>query len=441
MMKTEIIIVGAGHGGLVAATKLARSGFQVVVFEKSERNKLSWNWKDCLDLEVFERINLPRPKPFEYETPANFRFFSPNEKNYIDTDVPPEEREKSMERRLLMEKLLMHALDAGVDFYFNREVSGPLLEGNKICGIKVGEEHHYADLIIDSAGFNSPIRPNLPSEYEITSNLADGDYIYAYRGYFNKKQNKRFWDIIIGYKNKRGISWLNTSSKDEADILIGSVHPFEEGEIEALVHDLRIKYPVVGTELLRGGQVELIPIRRSLEKFVGDNYAAVGDVACMTNPINGSGITRSMIAGDILAHNVIKARKNAHNTYTTSILWPYQVEYFREIGAKQGYIEVMKNFLISIDDFSKIDFLFKNKLLAPNDIITNLMGKELNLGVGEMLWRGFRGMKRGDILIELAHTINTADKVKKHYLNIPHYYDRHKFLKWKKQLERYVVKN
>ena len=36
-MKTEIIVVGAGHGGLIAAAKLAKKGFKVQIFEKNNK--------------------------------------------------------------------------------------------------------------------------------------------------------------------------------------------------------------------------------------------------------------------------------------------------------------------------------------------------------------------------------------------------------------------
>ena len=42
----KIIIAGAGHGGLAAAAKLAKSGFDVTVVEKEKRSALGHDWED-----------------------------------------------------------------------------------------------------------------------------------------------------------------------------------------------------------------------------------------------------------------------------------------------------------------------------------------------------------------------------------------------------------
>ncbi len=434
-MKTDILVVGAGHGGLLAGARLAQDGFKVTILEKAQRNSLSWNWKDCLDRNVFQRINFAEPEESAYEIPANFRFYAPNQKHYLETDIPPEEREIYMERRLLAEKLVRYALNSGAEIRFAHNVTGPLIEDDRISGVRAGEENFYADLIIDSAGFHTPIRPHLPPRYLIPAKLKEGEYFYAYRGFFNLQDQDKFWDIIIGFNNKRGISWIHTSP-NEADVLMGAVNPLEKDEISMMLKELRTKYPIIGEQLLRGGQVEIIPIRRPLEKLVGDNYAVIGDAACMTNPVNGSGIIRSLIAGDILARTVIE---NRGGPFTTSNLWRYQVEYNNEIGAAQGYIEVIKNFLVSVDDFSKIDFLFANNILASRDIETGIRGRELKISLGDMISRGIRGLKRVDILMELANSLSKAKKVKKHYLQTPSHYQENSFLKWQEKLEKILA--
>lgn len=435
-MRTEFVVVGAGHGGLVAGAKLAKRGFEVICIEKNNRDNLSWDWKDCFDFEVFDRIDIPKPDPTEYVVPENFRFFSPNEKYSIPIDVLPEKREKSMERRVLLEKLVNHAIECGVEFQFSQEVSGPIIERGKILGIKVGEENYYADMIIDSAGFSTPIRPNLPQAYKIPKKLTTGEYFHTYRGYFNKKRDKSFWDIIIGYQDKRGIAWINTS-ENVADILIGSIYPFERDEINDLLENLRFKYPIIGDELLRGGQVEIIPIRRPLEKLVGNNYAVVGDAACMTNPINGAGIANAIFAGDILANTIINGHESSEDPYTTENLWPYQVEYNREKGAEQGNIEILKNFLITMDNFDNIDFLFKNEILSPRDLEASILGQEMKLGFIETIKRALRGITRIGLLLELSNTLKKAKKVRDHYLDTPWSYNKADYSEWKKKLDKY----
>ncbi len=42
----NIIIAGAGHGGLAAAARLAQAGHTVTVFENKNRTELGYDWHD-----------------------------------------------------------------------------------------------------------------------------------------------------------------------------------------------------------------------------------------------------------------------------------------------------------------------------------------------------------------------------------------------------------
>ena len=50
-MKT-ILIAGAGHGGLIAAAKLADAGYDVTVLEKGGEGTLGHDWEDGFSFSV-----------------------------------------------------------------------------------------------------------------------------------------------------------------------------------------------------------------------------------------------------------------------------------------------------------------------------------------------------------------------------------------------------
>ena len=219
---------------------------------------------------------------------------------------------------------------------------------------------------------------------------------------------------------------------------MGFIHPFSDSSISETLQELQKKYPVIGDKIIRGGQVEQIPVRRPLEKLVGNNYAVIGDAACMTNPLNGSGIIRSMLAGNILAEKILEATKNTSFPFIIDSLWPYQVEYNCTIGADQASTQILKDFLINIDDFGKIDYLFQNKLLRAEDFEAGLKGKEFRLPPNEAIERASKGISNINLLLELGATLEKAKKVKKHYLKTPSKYNNEKFNKWKTQLSKFL---
>lgn len=433
MSENEILIAGAGHGGLVSAGFLADSGFDVTVFEKDEREEVSWDWKDCLDREVFSEVGIPEPDSDLYEVPENFRFYSPNEKSYLETDIPTEKREISMERRDLINHLVDFARSKGAKVCFENEIRGPVLEDGKIVGFDLGNESVLGEMMIDSAGFHTPVRRNLPESYDIVEELSEEDYFYTYRGYFEKTGDENFWDVYIGHNGRKGITWVN-SSGELVDVLIGSVNPFESGEVKTILDGLSENYDLIGEELVRGGQVELIPIRRPLSKLVGDNFALVGDSGCMTNPINGSGIANSILAGKMLSDQIISIG-DLEGGMSVNDLWPYQVKYNKEIGMDQGFIDVLKNFLISMEGMEKVDFLFENKVLTANDISKCLLRKDLDLGVMDILKRIYRGFPKLGVLKDLRDYLKVADEVKNLYLETPERFSQSSYEEWKSSVE------
>ena len=87
--------------------------------------------------------------------------------------------------------------------------------------------------------------------------------------------------------------------------------------------DIRRDNAIVGRELMKGGQLLQIPVRRPLSRFVANGYAAVGDSACMTIPMLGSGMASGMKAAKILADTLSDSVCDAFDTANLS---RYQAE-------------------------------------------------------------------------------------------------------------------
>ena len=429
-MRSEIIIAGAGHGGLITSIKLAKKGYNVHIFEKKKRiEDISWDWCDIFDINVFNRINLPKPDKSLYDIPINSYFVSPDEKHELFIKLPEEKRGISMDRKILINYLIKLAEDAGVHIHLNEKINAPIIKENKIVGIKLKTSEVKGDLIIDSAGIKTPIRTQLPENYGLRKSLKRGEIFYTYRAYFNKLNNDSYVKIYLGYDYKPGISWVNASI-EWVDVLIGQIDPFRINQLEALINSLKHKHITIGDKLLRGGKIAEIPIRRTAPMLVGDNYAVIGDAAFMATPMSGSGIANSMIAGDILANTIIKDDENYSEKYTISKLWPYQVKYYQEIGCNMGFIEIFKNFIMGLKNLNGINFLFDKNIITASDIISSLEGEDLNLKFFDILGRGIRGLKKFGLVLQLVKALNKAEKVRNHFFNIPEKYMREKVNKW-----------
>lgn len=74
-MSKKIVVAGAGHGGVIAAAKLAKEGFDVTVYEKKKRENIGHDWEDRFDFGQFwtpsKRTRCPTARGNIAETPCS----------------------------------------------------------------------------------------------------------------------------------------------------------------------------------------------------------------------------------------------------------------------------------------------------------------------------------------------------------------------------------
>ena len=434
--KKKIVVAGAGHGGLVAAAKLASAGHDVTVVEAASKRNLGHDWYDSCTLDAMEESGLAgriTEDDFTYMKRSCY---------YIASAVTPvhqPEREDGkystlIERRFLMKKLLEFASDNGVKFKFNTRVLSPVVEGDRVVGVETDKGKISADLVIDAAGVDSPVRSNLPEELGIEAVYSAGEVLYAYRGFFNREEG--YENPITPHENFlylhgiRGISWCATEDK-HIDMLIGCFGPISQEYVDERLQSFRIRRPQLGRKLLRGGYISKIPTRRPLAQFVCNGYAAVGDSAYMTYPMSGSGIDMSLRAGAMLADTVLR---DTEGRFTTKTLWAYNRDYIRKIGVKQASSDILKNILLSLEP-EALDFLLEKRVITANDLSSHGSSSSAS----EMLGRVARGMRQLPVLIKVAGALSKGDGAEKLYAEIPDKYSKEAVDEWKTKVAQTIV--
>ncbi len=377
---SKILVAGAGHGGLVAAIHLAKNGYDITVVEKGTPDTIGHDWHDWLNLDAFDRSDIERPEDgsFFKGIPQGFR----NPSATVMLRVPVGEDSICMDRKILIKHLLALAEKAGVKFIYNTEILSAVTEGAKVKGLNLRDNERiyalYADLVIDSAGMYSPVRTNLPSVCGIEKELEGTGVFHVYRAYFKNLTGEKTdppYLINLFNRNIPGIGWTVTD-ENYVDILIGkfgSAGPLTADEVNSSLDAFRKEFPFIGQEILRGGTFIDLPIKRMLPLLVCDGYAAIGDSAGMTVPLNGSGIVLSMNAGKILAETIIKAV----GVYDKKALWPYQYEYFHHYAKDLIIIDKLKDFFNFVKG-EQVDYLLEKEILTP-ELIAVADGAPLTL--------------------------------------------------------------
>lgn len=376
---SNIIVAGAGHGGVVAAMKLAKLGHSVTVYERSSYERLGLPHKDTFDESAMEFAGLEVPE--SWRAPNNIITLIPLDGGVEPLTLPEAKDARSLivERKELIRHLISLAEEAGVSFVYGEEILAPVMLGSRVAGVVTSGGVRYCDLVIDACGVHSPLRRAMPEFTRIQNEAGRFDVLHTYRAYYEKLEGEQEpatpYNIILKCDGTVGFSWLITES-DAVDVLIAR---FPETDVNGFCEPLNELYEEnahMGKRLLRGGLVTDIPVRQPLAVFVADGYAAVGDSAFMTYAVKGSGIAYSLIAGTLLA-NAIEQDKDC--LFNCDTLWEYEKAFFKQIGFDACRTALMKNLLPYLTA-KEVSDLFAAKVITTEELA------ELNSGsLGSML--------------------------------------------------------
>jgi len=417
----NFLVAGAGHGGLCAALHLARAGQRVTVIERQQEADLGYDWTDIIERGVPERNGFAA-LPEEHQSPAHTAaMFGPG-KRWPNSTNAPRDMEMHAERRALLAVMVSDCRAAGVEFLFETEIIGPLFQDNKVSGLRVIrdgiEEQLAADMVIDAAGWNSPVRRGLPEGTPVPRALPPEQVFYVWRAFFDRLPGpapEHLFRNYLCHRGYKGLSWVAVNP-ESVDVLMGMVgRPYSDEELATGLADLREDNPLLGERILRGGRQATIPLRRPLGAFVADGYAAVGDSCCMADPLGGSGVCSAMDQGKVLAQVLLEY---CNGDFSVEKLWRYQVRAFTEKpAAKAGYgtktaaerasTDVLKCTLMTLRP-RDIDLLFRRGLIAkggvkgPVDAVTLLLQ---NLGHLPVIFKLAGMAGKGRKLAALAQAI------------------------------------
>ncbi len=375
-MGKKIIVAGAGHGGITAAALLAEKGFDVTVYERGQKGKLGYDWTDIFDPKALDAVGCPWPSEDKFEWKTDMTFWAPgiNPTHKIRQRVPNDvnEMEIKMERSDIYDLLIGFAESKGVKFEYEVTITGPLMEKDRVVGIATDKGDFYADMVIDAAGCESPVRVHLPDYLGIQKHAKWGEKFYVWREFFDlpvdiKDVDDLYKVVLFPDKESVGICWIAseaTETESHSDLLIGRMDRFTAEDAAATAERYRKDNPQLGREHKRGGYFTLIPVRQPIAIMVADGYAAIGDSAFMTVPIIGSGIGNAIKNSKILA-DVIASDKT--ETYSASVLYHYQYEYFNKMGRNIAPLALAKLLLTRVSQ-DEITYALDNGILTYHEM-------------------------------------------------------------------------
>jgi len=426
--KYDVIVVGAGTAGCLAAKTVAESGLKACIIEKKPQDQIGEKvCGDALGEHHLKTLGLEKPTGSEFEAKIDgIKIFSPDE-NTVFTIADKDFVGYLLNRRLFGQWVLKKALDKGVLLQDNMNLREPIIEKGAVVGVtaKNMKTEEVSELrskvVVDATGFFGMVRKQLPAEMGIDREISNEDVEACYREIRQLKhetENTRFCEIYLNQKaSPGGYIWIFPKGGARVNVGIGALmrpegYPNPKTQLYATAY----KKPMFEDSVVLTGGSWFDPVRRPLDNMESNGIAVVGDAASLVNPIHGGGIGPSMISGYLAGQQIVDALGKGEPT--KEALWRYNKKYIEIYGKKQGTLDIFKMFLLSCSD-EDLNYGMNEKLMTEDDVLKAGMGDDFHLNITETAKRVFRGIRRVGFLNKLRLTVTMMRGLGAHYNAYP----------------------
>lgn len=356
-MEYDAVVVGAGPAGLMAARKIAKKGFSVLVLEK-ERDLGTRACAEAVSSSAFETAEIPLSPSLISNTIDGAYVFPPDESKMVK--ISGEYRGYILNKPLFLYALASEAASAGCDIQMRSEVKGINLEGGvarslvyerkgelRTAGFRylVGADG-VGSVVARSCGFDMGGYEIIPTIQYVMVNckIPERNMIRVYLG----NEVAPLGYVWVFAKNEYmanvGIGVRGRPAKPYLDRFIAR-HPEFFGNAKVIKEG--------------GGGV---PVGGQIRELVKGNVVLCGDAAGQVIPITGGGIRSSMAAGSIAGEAVAHAIEAGD----PSVLREYPLRYSEPWGSR---ISKSLKVLRVIETLPDDDLNTLGELLSGDDII------------------------------------------------------------------------
>jgi geranylgeranyl reductase family protein len=425
--KFDVIVVGAGTGGCLAAKTVAEAGLSVCMIDRKVEKKIGDKvCGDAIGKHHFDNVGIAHPSGDELDqTMEGIKVYSPNMKTVVN--VKGEGVHGYLINRLLFgQRLVKEVKDAGATLIDSTIVTEPIIKDGYVVGVSAKdsktEENSqiFTKVVVDASGHSAVLRKKLPPEMGIENEVKDEDVEICYREIREVKEpisDPGFCKIYLDLQRfPGGYCWIFPKSSNTVNVGLGVAMKGAFPNPKDLYKEQVLSMPLFkGSRALTGGG-GLVPTRRPISPMVGNGIIIIGDAACQVNPIHGGVIGPSMMGGAKAGQVIIEALEKGD--ISRESLWPFTGIFMEEYGAKQAGLDIFRMLLQQLSN-KEMNYGLSHHLITDDDLLKASMGEDLKLNITEKTSRLFKGLGSLSLLKKLNATAKIMKQIKALYRNYP----------------------
>lgn len=331
MKEFDVVVVGAGPAGLMAARMAARAGVSVVVLEASRK----LGEKVCG--EAISRATLdtaevqPSPKFVALSNVDHVVVYAPDESRYIEISAGALGFEGGyiLEKRLFLLEMARLAVKEGAEIWVNTAARNfQRVEGGLIA-VKTSAPHPRSELlakvVIGCDGVGSVVARKFFVEHRL-----DLVSCIQYKMVGCQGLDERTLEFFVGSSvAPHGYVWIFPKGGDVANVGIGVKGANAKKHLDAFIQNHPKRFS--SAKVVEVGAAT-VPVGGQLPKIVDDGVMLCGDAAGQVIPLTGGGIHSSIAAGKIAGRVAAEAVKAGDTS--ADFLAEYPSEYDKYWGQR-----------------------------------------------------------------------------------------------------------
>lgn len=348
----DVLVIGAGPAGSIAAKTAAEKGLDVLLIEKRQEIGDPVRCAEGVNKEYLKR-HVEIDYSWICADLKGSRIFSPNgTKIEMAQEISGGEVGYVLERKIFDRALAEHAAKAGAEVRVKTRATGLIIEDDFVKGARLmhlGKEYEVrAKIIIGADGVESkvgrwagidtalkPVDIETCAQYLIAGVDIDQEYCEFYIGSA----------LAPG-----GYIWIFPKGEGKANVgvgLLGSkAGKFKPRPVDYLNNFVEKKFPNASiVEMVFGG----VPVSGSIEKTSTNGLMLVGDAARQSDPITGGGILNAMDAGKLAGEAAYEAI-SAGDVSFEKLEEVYEKRWRETTGHDIDMSLIVKNCFINLQD-------------------------------------------------------------------------------------------